>query len=75
MNPEDPGSTNDKQLHHQVFAKLRDAGPDSANAVASLYGLSESDVKALCRQAAGEILEQRGHLHPYEETVRQWAEQ
>jgi hypothetical protein len=75
MTPSPLDNLKDLPLHHLIFLKVRDGGgPRFAHSVAELHGISVDTVKAYCRQAAIELIQERGHLLPYEEPVQQWAE-
>lgn len=61
-------------LHHQLFIKLRDGGGlHQANSIADLHNISIDELKAHCRRAGEELIQERGNLLVYEEPVYSWA--
>jgi hypothetical protein len=63
-------------LHHIQFLAVRDGGGPVkvAHGVAELHGLTLGELKANCRQAAEELIAERGHLLDYEQPVYDWAQ-
>lgn len=62
-------------LHHLLFLKIRDGGGahKAAHGVAELHGITIDELKAACRLAGDELIEERGHLLVYEKPVYEWA--
>lgn len=61
-------------LHHLLFLKIRDGGgPKIAHSVADSHEISVDDLKAACKKAGEEIIQERGHLLVYEQPVYDWA--
>lgn len=64
----------DLPLHHLLFLKIRDGGGASvAHGVAELHGITLEELKAACKRAAEELIEERGELLAYEKPVYEWA--
>lgn len=62
-------------LHHIQFLAVRDGGGPQkvAHGVAELHGLTLEELKANCRRAAEELIQERGALLEYEQPVYDWA--
>lgn len=45
----------------------------AAVGVADVHGITLEQSKANCRQAAEELIAERGHLQPHEQPVYDWA--